>query len=114
MPSWETRTSLSTVEQTALSVSSLAAQIGRAGSILQNGATEQIEAYKSKFEALEGLYDRLFKDLIVSGVDYASAFKTAKQFFGTSTVPFAGIDGTETEERRVGKESRCRWGPDRE
>jgi len=86
---------LSTVEQTALSVSSLAAQIGRAGSILQNDATEQIEAYKSKFEALEGLYDRLFKDLIVSGVDYASAFKTAKQFFGTSTVPFAAIDGTD-------------------
>ncbi len=86
---------MSTVEQTALSVSSLAAQIGRAGSILQNGATEQIEAYKSKFDALEGLYDRLFKDLIVSGVDYASAFKTAKQFFGTVTVPFAAIDGTD-------------------
>lgn len=86
---------MSTVEEIAPTVSSLAAQIGRAGSILQNGAVEQIETYQSRFAALEGLYDRLFKDLIVSGTDYDSASRTAKLIFGKEKVSFAAVDGTD-------------------
>jgi len=78
----EQQPSLSTVEKTARPVSSLATQIERAGLILQNGAVEQIETYRSRFEALDGLYERLFKELIVSGLDNARAYDTAKKLFG--------------------------------
>ncbi len=76
-------------------VSSLATQIKRAGSILQNGAVEQIETYKSRFEALEGFYERLFKDLIVSTPNRLPADETAKRLFGKDEVSFAAVDGTE-------------------
>ncbi len=86
---------MSTVEKTARPVSSLATQIERAGAILQNGAVEQIETYKSRFEALEGLYERLFKDLIVSSPDPSKVYETAKKLFGKEKVSFAAVDGTE-------------------
>jgi len=86
---------LSTVEKTARPVSSLATQIERAGLILQNGAVEQIETYRSRFEALDGLYERLFKQLIVSGLDNARAYDTARKLFGNEEVSFAAVDGTE-------------------
>ncbi len=86
---------MSTVEKTARPVSSLAKQIERAGSILQSGAVEQIETYKSRFEALEGFYERLFKDLIVSTPNCLPADETAKRLFGKDEVSFAAVDGTE-------------------
>ena len=87
--------SLSTVEKTVTPVSSLASQIERAGLILQNGAVEQIETYKSRFEALKGMYGRLFKDLIVPAPSFPAVFETAKKLFGSEQVSFAAVDGTE-------------------
>ena len=86
---------MSTVEKPSPPVSSLSAQLERAGSILQNGAVEQIESYRSRFTTIEGLHERLFKDLIVSAFDAKTARETAIKFFGTDTVPFAAVDGTE-------------------
>ena len=45
--------------------SSLSGQIERAGSILQNGAVEQIEGYRTRFAAIQGLYERFFNQIIV-------------------------------------------------
>ncbi len=86
---------MSTVEKPSGPVSSLSAQLERAGSILQNGAVEQIESYKSKFTVIEGLYKRLFKDLIVSNFNPRAAQETAVRLFGTDDVAFAAVDGTE-------------------
>lgn len=73
----------------------MSVQIERAGTILQNSALDQVEGYRSRFEAVEGLYERLFKNIIRSDFNPVSAYDTAKKFFGTDTVPFAGVDGTE-------------------
>jgi len=86
---------LSTVEEPAGPSSSVTTQIERAGSILRNGAVEQIENYKSRFAALEGLYDRLFKEIMVSSFDESVARDTAKKLFGKERVSFAAVDGTE-------------------
>src|SRR5207249_7320008 len=75
--------------------SSLSSQIERAGTLLQNGALDQIEGYRTRFEAVEGLYERLFQNIIRSGFNPVSAYETAKKFFGTDTVSFAAVDGTE-------------------
>ncbi len=86
---------MSTVEKQTGATSSLTAQIERAGSILQIGAVEQIESYQSRFGAVEGLYNRLFKDLIVSEFKPAGAWETARKLFGKEKVSFAAVDGTE-------------------
>src|SRR5207244_12213178 len=56
---------------------------------------DQIEVYRTRFEAVEGLYERLFQNIIRSEFNLASAYETAKKFFGTDTVSFAAVDGTE-------------------
>jgi len=86
---------LSTIETNAPPSSSLSSAIERAGTLLQNGAMDQIEGYRARFETLEGMYERVFASLIKSNFDLKSARETAKRFFGTDTVPFAAVDGTE-------------------
>jgi hypothetical protein len=86
---------LSTVEKTAPTSSSLSSAIERAGTLLQNGAMDQIEGYRARFETLEGMYERVFESLIKSNFSPKSAHETAKKFFGTDRVPFAAVDGTE-------------------
>src|SRR5437867_4841587 len=75
--------------------SSLSSQIERAGTLLQNGALDQIDGYRTRFEAVEGMYERLFQNIIKSDFNHASAYETAKKFFGSDTVSFAAVDGTE-------------------
>ncbi len=89
------RLTLSTVEKNGTAASSLSAQLERAGTILQNGTLEQIESYKSRFATIEGLYDRLFKDILVTQFNSAKGRETAVKFFGADRVPFAAVDGTE-------------------
>src|SRR5205814_7784241 len=86
---------LSNVEKDPVENSSLSSQIERAGTLLQNGAMDQIEGYRTRFEAVEGLYERLFQNIIRSEFNHMSAYETAKKFFGTDTVSFAAVDGTE-------------------
>jgi len=62
---------------------------------LQNGAMDQIEGYRMRFETLEGMYERVFASIIKSNFDPKSARETAKRFFGTDQVSFAAVDGTE-------------------
>jgi len=56
---------------------------------------DQIESYRTRFETLEGMYERVFASLIKSNFDPKSAYGIAKKFFGTHIVPFAAVDGTE-------------------
>jgi len=86
---------LSSIEKEVVPNSSLSSQIERAGTLLQNGALDQIEGYRTRFEAVEGLYERLFENIIRSDFNHASAYDTAKKFFGTDNVSFAAVDGTE-------------------
>ncbi len=86
---------MSTVEKTVPSSSSLSSAIERAGTLLQNGAMDQIEGYRARFETLEGMYERVFASLIKSNFDAKSAHETATKFFGTDRVPFAAVDGTD-------------------
>ena len=86
---------MSTIETNAPPPSSLSSAIERAGTLLQNGAMDQIEGYRARFETLEGMYERVFANLIKSNFDPKSARETAKKFFGTDRVLFAAVDGTE-------------------
>ncbi|TMI67056.1 hypothetical protein E6H12_01640, partial [Candidatus Bathyarchaeota archaeon] len=86
---------MSTVEKTASPSSSLSSAIERAGTLLQNGAIDQIEGYRARFETLEGMYERVFASIIKSNFDPKSAHETAKKFFGSDKVSFAAVDGTD-------------------
>jgi len=86
---------LATLEKTDPHSSSLSSAIERAGTLLQNGAMDQIEGYRARFETLEGMYERVFASIIKSDFDLKSSHQTAKRFFGTDKVSFAAVDGTE-------------------
>ncbi len=86
---------MSTVEKVAESSSSLSSTIERAGTLLQSGAMDQIEGYRSRFETLEGMYEHVFERLIKADFDLRSCRETAKRFFGTDRVSFAAVDGTD-------------------
>jgi hypothetical protein len=66
----------------------------RASDLLRSGAFNQIVEYESRFEPLQELYERLLSHLMVSDADLEEAFGTAQEFFGSTAVRFAGIDGT--------------------
>src|SRR5947208_15820025 len=74
---------LSNDEKEPVENSSLSSQIERAGTLLQNGALDQIDSYRSRFEAVEGLYERLFQKIIRTEFNHVSAYETAKNFLGT-------------------------------
>ncbi len=50
--------------------------------------------YEQCFTSLKNIYEGLLSNLIKMNFNLKEAFKTAKEFFGTPTVRFAGIDGT--------------------
>ncbi|MCW3995146.1 MAG: hypothetical protein NWE98_03230 [Candidatus Bathyarchaeota archaeon] len=61
---------------------------------LRVGATKQVTDYETRFSTLKGAYDDILINLIRTGFNQEEAYETAKNFFGTETVRFAGIDGT--------------------
>ena len=75
-------------------MSSLSNEIKRASSVLRHGASAQVSDYEQRFSSLKSVYEGLLCDLIMMGFDGKKAYQTAKEFFGTPTVRFAGIDGT--------------------
>ena len=61
---------------------------------LRQGATKQVTDYEQRFSVLKDAYDGLLVNLIKSGFNPKEAWETAKEFFGSESVRFAGIDGT--------------------
>lgn len=77
-----------------MSAPKLSNTVKRTCDSLRQGATKQVSDYEQRFGALKNLYDDLLENLIVSDFNKSEAQKTAKEFFGTESVRFAGIDGT--------------------
>ncbi len=78
-----------------METSFLSSEMSRTGAVLRRGAVERIEDYENRFGAAAGIYGDLLKDLLVTGLDTAGAYDAAMRFFGTDTVKFAAVDGTE-------------------
>jgi predicted DNA-binding protein YlxM (UPF0122 family) len=74
--------------------SSLSDTIKRTCDTLKHGATKQVTDYEQRFSALQNLYEDLLENLTKPGFNPKEAWKTATKFFGSTTVRFAGIDGT--------------------
>lgn len=68
--------------------------IKRTSNLLKSGASDQITEYENRLQPLQALYDRLLSNLIVSSFSYEEAYETARKFWGSTQVRFAGIDGT--------------------
>ncbi|HVO36724.1 MAG TPA: hypothetical protein VMT01_00955 [Candidatus Acidoferrum sp.] len=75
-------------------VSSLTDALKRSSEVLKFGASSQILDYEQHFSSLKNLYDDWLASFIRMNFDRKAASKTAKEFFGTDCVRFAGIDGT--------------------
>jgi hypothetical protein len=61
---------------------------------LRQGATKQVTDYEQRFSNIKNLYDGLLANLIRTGFDANEAWKTAREFFGSESARFAGVDGT--------------------
>jgi len=77
-----------------LSSSPLSNTIRRTSDLLRLGASDQVTEYENRFQSLRALHERLLSDFIISDFNNEQAYETAKQFFNSSTIRFAGIDGT--------------------
>ena len=75
-------------------MSSLSDTVKRTSDVLKFGASRQVLDYEQRFSALKNLYDSLLSNLTIMNFDCEEACKTAKEFFGASSVRFAGVDGT--------------------
>lgn len=77
-----------------MSSSFLTRRIKRTSDLLKVGASDQVSEYEERFQSLSGLYDRLLSDFIISKFSFQGAYETAEEFFGSSRVRFAAVDGT--------------------
>ncbi|MEM3873685.1 MAG: DNA double-strand break repair nuclease NurA [Candidatus Bathyarchaeia archaeon] len=77
-----------------LQSSPLSNAVRRTCNILKQGATIQVLDYEQRFSSLKTLHQSLLTNLIKTEFPTKEAYETAKEFFGTTTVRFAGIDGT--------------------
>ncbi len=77
-----------------MSVPSLGESIKRTSEALKRGASAQVSNYEERFSSLGNIHENLLSNLIKMDFDPRAAHETAKEFFGTDTVRFAGIDGT--------------------
>jgi hypothetical protein len=75
-------------------LSSLSDAVKRTSDVLVQGASRQVFDYEQRFSSLKNLYDGLLSNLVRVDFDFKEAWETAKEFFGSSSVRFAGIDGT--------------------
>jgi len=73
---------------------SLSNAIKRTCDTLKQGATKQVTDYEQRFSSIKNIYDDLLSNLIKEGFDPKQACETAREFFGGTTVRFAGVDGT--------------------
>ncbi len=68
--------------------------IKRTCDTLRQGATKQVTDYEERFSSIKNIYDDLLANLIQTGFNPKEAYITASEFFGDTTVRFAGVDGT--------------------
>jgi hypothetical protein len=73
---------------------SLSNAIKRTCDTLRQGATKQVTDYEQRFSSIKNIYDDLLSNLIKEEFDPKQAYETAREFFGSATVRFAGVDGT--------------------
>lgn len=77
-----------------MSSSFLTHNIKRTSDLLKLGASNQVIEYENRFQSLRTLHDRLLSNFIISNLNYEKAYETAQELFGSSTIRFAGVDGT--------------------
>lgn len=77
-----------------MQLSPLSNAIKRTCNMLKIGASMQVLDYEQRFSCLKNFYESLLSNLIRIGFNTKEAYETAKEFFGASSVRFAGIDGT--------------------
>jgi DNA-binding transcriptional ArsR family regulator len=77
-----------------VTVPSLSDTVKRTCDALRQGATKQVTDYEQRFSSIKTIYDDLLANLIRAGFDPKDAYETAWEFFGGTTVRFAGVDGT--------------------
>ncbi len=73
---------------------SLSDTVKRTYDTLKHGATRQVIDYEQRFSAFKDIYEDLLANLIKQGFNPKEAQETAADFFGSTTIRFAGIDGT--------------------
>jgi hypothetical protein len=62
--------------------------------LLKLGASTEILDYEQRFSSLKNLYEDLLSDFIRTQFNQREAYETAREFFNSSTIRFAGVDGT--------------------
>ncbi len=77
-----------------MNLSSLSDAVKRTSDMLKLGASMQVFDYEQRFSSLKNIYNELLLNLIKMDFSNEKALETAKEFFKTSSVRFAGIDGT--------------------
>jgi predicted transcriptional regulator len=77
-----------------MGLSSLSDTVKRTSDVLKLGASRQVFDYEQRFSSLKSLYDGLLSSLIRMDFTGAESWKTAREFFKTTSVRFAGVDGT--------------------
>jgi hypothetical protein len=77
-----------------MSSSFLTHNIKRTSDLPKLGASNQVTEYENRFQSLRTLHDRLLSNFIISDFSYENAYDTAQELFGSSTIRFAGVDGT--------------------
>lgn len=75
-------------------MSSISETLKRTSDVLKLSASRQVLDYEKRFSSIQALYDGLLSNLIRMNFNVKDAYETAEEFFGTTTVRFAGIDGT--------------------
>jgi hypothetical protein len=75
-------------------LSSLSDALKRSSDVLKLGASSQVLDYEHRFSSLRNIYDDWLADFVRMNFDDKETFRTAKRFFETDCVRFAGIDGT--------------------
>ena len=61
--------------------STIGSQLQRAGDILRFGASNQIEAYSKRFQAIQGIYNNLLYDLVCQEFNPEAAVNFSRAFF---------------------------------
>ncbi|MEM3378198.1 MAG: hypothetical protein QW674_04535 [Candidatus Bathyarchaeia archaeon] len=77
-----------------MSVPPLSDAVKQTCNALKQSATKQISEYEQRFASLKNLYSELLADLIRAGFSSSEAWRAAEEFFGKTSVRFAGVDGT--------------------